>query len=217
MQHFSTTDLASAIADNMVAQRFGTDRGIYTFADYLDFIDLRATAHLNPASARRVIAAAGAQRRKARLILENGTTAILALPMNDAHTGKMVWAEIDLATWLNLIEMGADGAWFYTHKRPDQRAGQVRTNAPLRTKVTNKNVTVARLIVNAKAGQQARTVDRNPLNLRAGNVFLSGNPETAEGRVGRAKTDSAAFLRGQTALRKTVAGRGLGFADGEEQ
>lgn len=71
------------------------------------------------------------------------------------------------------------------------------------------------MIVNAKFGQQARMVDRNPLNLRAGNVFLSGNPETAEGRIGRAKTDSAAFLRGQTALRQTLTGRGLGFPDGE--
>jgi hypothetical protein len=126
-------------------------------------------------------------------------------------------AEIDFATWLNLIEMGADGAWFYAHKRGDQRAGQVRTNAPVRSDMTNKNVTVARLIVNAKAGQQARMVDRNPLNLRAGNVFLLGKPENSEGRIGRAKTDSAALLREQTALRQSLAGRGFGFADAEAQ
>lgn len=217
MQHFSTSNLAAVIADDMVAQRFGNGRGIHTFVAYLDYIDARATAHLNLASARRVIASAGAQRRKARLILENGTAVVLALPMNNARTGETVWAEIDFSTWLNLIEMGADGAWFYAHKNHDQRAGQVRTTAPIASTTSNQNVTVARLIVNAKAGQQARMVDRNPLNLRAGNVFLLGNPDSSEGRIGRAKTDSAALLREQTALRQSLAGRGFGFADAEAQ
>ncbi|RGP37731.1 hypothetical protein [Pseudotabrizicola alkalilacus] len=217
MQHFSTSNLALAIADDMVAQRFGHGRSIHTFAAYLDYIDARATAHLNPASARRVIGSAGAQRRKARLTLENGTSVILALPMNDAHTGKTVWAEIELGTWLNLIEMGADGAWFYLHKGKDRRTGQVRTNAPMRSTTTNKNTTVARLIVNAKAGQQARTLDGNPMNLRSGNVYLNGNTDTCEGRVGRAKTDSAALLKGQLALRQKLAGSGFGFDGGEAQ
>ena len=217
MQYFSPSRLAIAIADDMIARRFGKKRGIHTFAAYLDYIDRRATAHLNEGTARRVIGTAGVQRRKARLNLENGTTVILGVPMNDAHRGSQVWAEIELSTWLNLIEMGADGAWFYAHKGQDRRIGQVRTNAPVGSATSNKNVTVARLIVNSKARQQARMLDRNPLNLRTTNVYLLGNPDNCESRVWWSKTDTAALLREQAALRQGLVGCGFGFNGSEEQ
>ncbi len=217
MQNFTASTFALSIADEMISARFGKTYGIYSFDAYLGFVDRRATAHLDDHMAQRVRETAGLQRRKARLRIENSATVIIAVPMNDAHTGATVWAEIEFGIWLNLIEMGADGAWFYAHKGKDRRSGQVRTNAPVGSATTNKNVTVARLMVNAKAGQQARTLDRNPLNLRAANLYLIGNLETCEGRVGRAKTDSAALLHEHTTLRQSLAGQSYGFNCGEDQ
>jgi hypothetical protein len=211
MQLSTSLHFAVACADEMISARFGRSYGIHTFARYLDEVDRRATAHLDDRLARRIRDTAGAQRRKARLRIENAGTVIVAVPMNDPRTGATIWAEVDLATWLNLIEMGADGAWFFANKGQDRGPGQVRTTAPLASDLSNKNVTVARLIVNAKPGQQARVLDRNPLNLRAGNVFLVGNPATCEGRIGGARTDTRRLLQGQVETRRALAGGGYGI------
>lgn len=217
MQNFTSTDFAAAMADDMIAARFHVSHGVKTFSAYLDLVDQRATAHLNESMARRVCETAGAQRRRARLQIENAATLIIAVPMKDPRTGATVWAELEFWAWLNVIEMGADGAWFYTHKSKDQRAGQVRTNVPLKSAVKTPHVTVARLLVNAKAKQQARVLDNNPLNLRASNVYLRGNPNTCEGRAGRAKTDSRAQVCEQKALRQALAGAEYGIPAHSEE
>lgn len=215
MQNYPNYTFAKAMADDMIAARFGRDYGARTLAAYLDLIDRRSTVHLDDHMARRVRETAGAQRRRARLWIEDTATVVIALPMHDVHTGATVWAEIDFRSWLNVIEMGADGAWFYAHKGKERRAGQVRTTAPLGSDATNKNVTLARLILIAKPGQQARTLDRDPLNLRVTNLFLLGNLNTCEGRVGRAKTDSVALLLEHKARRQSLAGQGYGM-NGDE-
>lgn len=206
MQNFSSTDFAVCLADQMIANRFGKAYGVRTFAEYLDFVDKRATAHLDEYMAQRVQKTAGAQRRKSRLKIENAVTVIIAVPMNDVRKGATIWAEIDLASWLDAIERGADTAWFYAYKGADQRSGQVRCKVPLSGRTSTTNATIVRVLVNAKPGQQARTLDGNPLNLRRENLFLVGNPHGIEGRVGTAKTYTQAQLLELVALRQALSG-----------
>lgn len=114
-----------------------------------------------------------------------------------AERCSRVYGIATFSEYLDLIEMGADAAWSYDHKGADRRVGQVRTQMPFANTLTAHRAAFARLIVNAKTGQQARTLDRNPLNLRRVNLFLVGNPIGIEGRKGRAKTDTRAQLAGQ--------------------
>jgi hypothetical protein len=213
MQHTNTSSFTLSIANDMISARFGQKYGVHTFAAYCDLIDQRSTAHLNPRLAQRVCNSAGTQRRESRLIIEDAATLIIAVPMNDARKGEEEWAKLEFGIWIDLIEMGADGAWFYAHKGKEQLAGQVRTHAPISSATSNSNVTIARLIVNAKRGQQARTLDRNPLNLRRANLYLVGNPNTVEGPAGRATTDTAAHLQRQAELRNANAGRNFGMGE----
>jgi hypothetical protein len=217
MQHYSTSDFARALADKMIRERFGRFYGTETFDSYLDLIDTRQTQHLSDGLADRVIGSAGQQRRNIELTLENAGTVIANIPMNDPRRpGAMIWAQTELGIWLDLMEMGANNAWRFDTKGNGRSDGQVRTNAPVRACLTNKNVPIARLIANAKPGQQARTRDHNALNLRRANVFLVGNPGTCEGRVGTAKTDSVALIRGQAALQQSLAGADYDFPGNDE-
>ena len=207
MQNYTSSSFARTLADQMVAKRFAKDYGTKTFAEYLDLLDERSTAHLAEYMAHRVRNTAGAQRRRARLKLEGSGTVVIAVPMNESDIGELVWAELELSTWFLLMEMGAEGAWFYAHKGPGKLVGQVRTSAPISARTPNKNATIARLIANAKPGQQAKTLDRNPLNLRRDNLNLIGHPKP-EGQPGLSKTDSAALLREHKALWEALAGSG---------
>ncbi len=124
---------------------------------------------------------------------------------------EAVWAELYFSTWLNVIECGADQAWFYAHKGETQAKGQVRTKLPLCDGDKVTNTTIARVIGNAKVGQQARLLDRSPFNLRSGNVVVIGNPATAEGKAGNAKTPTRAHARDKLALQASLARK-----DGDE-
>lgn len=207
MQHFSTHDFARSLADKMIRERFGRAYGVSTFGAYLDLIDARQTQHLAEGLADRVIGTAGQQRRKIELTIEDAATVIVNVPMNDPRRpGAVIWAQTELGIWLDLVEMGADGAWYFTTKGEGRRDGQVVTKLPMWRTAATARAAIARLIANAKPGQQARTRDHNALNLRRANVFLVGNPKTCEGRVGGAKNDSVALIREQAALRQSLAG-----------
>lgn len=216
MQNFTSTSFALSLADQMVAEGFAKEYGVSSYAAYLNLVDERSTAHLDAHMTRKVKATAGAQRHRARLKLENSGTVIIAVPLIDSHSGETFWAELDLRNWLRLMEMGAEGAWFFDRKGRDRPDGQVRTNAPVRSGTSNKNVTIARLITNAKPGQQARTLDRNPLNLRQDNLNLIGNPNTVEGKIGTATADSVALIREHQARRQALSGKGYGMNGAEE-
>jgi hypothetical protein len=211
MQHINTLNFALSIANDMISTRFGQKYGVHTFTAYCNLIDQRSTAHLNAHMAQKVRNSAGLQRLKSRLIIDEAATLIIAIPMNDLHSDTTVWAELEFAQWLDLMEMGADCAWAYSHKGKDRLAGQVRTHAPIASTASNTPVTIARLIVNAKRGQQARTLDRNPLNLRRANLYLVGNPNTVEGAAGRAKTDTVEHLQKQAERRAANAGKNFGM------
>lgn len=207
MQNAPVSRFTLARVDRMIAERFARDYDITTWVDYLDHLDRRTTAHLPDGMADRIHRTAGEQRRKAKLRAE-GDSIIIAIPMNAPRAGKTIWAELFLTTWLNVIECGADGAWFFAYKSKESAHGQVRVNVPLSCGVKTTNATIARIIVNAKVGQRARVLDRNPLNLRTGNLYVVGNPATPEGKAGIAKTVTRAHVREQLALRARLARRG---------
>lgn len=213
MQHISQADFALSLADNMIKARFAREYGVSTFAEYLDFVDRRSTAHLNEHMARKVKLSAGAQRRRTRLSIEDAITLIIAVPMNNPRTGEMVWAMLEFSRWLDLMEIGLDTAWFFAYKQTNQAAGQVRALAPLSGRTSATNATIARVIANAKTGQQARVQDRNPLNLRQSNIYLLGRPGSVEGAKGRAKTDTLAHVLQQRDVRAALAGRDFGIPD----
>lgn len=204
MQHIKTSDLAYHIAESMIADRFARDYGITTVAAYLDLLDRRTTAHLTDDMADRVIRTAGNQRRMARLKIEDGEV-VISIPMKNPRTDATIWADLYLSTWLNVMECGADGAWFFAHKSAGRSDGQVRTKVPLLRDDKVTNTTITRVIANAKVGQQARILDRNPLNLRSENIYLVGNPTTGEGKAGTAKTHTRIKARDKAALRASLA------------
>lgn len=182
---------AAAIADHIIANRFGAAYGVHTLNDYLDLVDAHSTSHLTPHLADRSIRTAGQQRRKMGLTVQDGTL-IAKIAMNNPMANKTVYAEIEFGVLLDLLEMGVTNAWTYSIKAPTQVAGQVVTKRPLGQ---TKHVPIARIIANAKFGQQARTRDRNPLNLRRSNLYILGNPRATEGRVGAAKADTRAQVK----------------------
>lgn len=203
------TSFALALADDMIAKRFAKPYGTTTLSQYLDFVDARSTAHLCAGHSDQVRRSTGVQRRNARLSIGEGGTVIIAIPMNDAGTDKTIWAKMDSGTWLNVIESGADGALFFNRKSAERSDGQVRVAVPMCRTVATKLATVARIIANAKPGQQARMLDRNPLNLCHGNIYPVGNPGGIEGKAGTAKTDTRSQVGAQAELRATLAGKGL--------
>lgn len=206
MQHIIVPVSHLAPFDSMIAERFARSYGITTLDEYLDLIDSRTTAHLNNWAADRVLRTAGQQRRSARLSIEDGI-AFIAIPMNNPRTGTITWAKLYFSTWLNVIECGADNAWHYALKARDQNKGQVRTAIPMSRGDRVTNTTIARIIANAKVGQQARVLDGDPMNLRSENVYLLGNPSTAEGKAGRAKTHTRLHSRDKLALRTSLSKR----------
>lgn len=206
MKTINNRALAQSAADQIIAERFGKAYGITTHSEYLDHLDRITTAHLEHIAVARVIRTAGGQRRKSRIVIENGQL-LIYLPMNDARSDASVWAVLEYSIWLDLMECGANGAWFYAYKGTNRKAGQVRTKVPFSDSKGTTNATIARMIVNAKTGQQARTQDGNPLNLRRGNLYIVGNPNVPEGRVGHAKTDTRAQIKAAAEVRAALAGK----------
>lgn len=206
MQNTPVKSFALTLANQMIAERFQRDYGITTLAEYLDHLDQRTTAHLPEHMAERVIRTAGQQRRNAKLTIEDGVV-IIAVPMNNPRTDETVSAELFLSTWLNVIECGADGSWLYNLKGDAQEKGQVRTSVPMSGGEKMTLTTIARVIGNAKKGQQARMVDRDPMNLRSGNVSVVRNPKTCDDAADKAKTDTRAKAREKQALRASQAKR----------
>lgn len=135
---------------------------------------------------------------------------ILRVLMGDCRRpGEVVWAEIELAAWLDLIENGADGAWFRNYAG-EGRKGYVRTHPPMRGATSAPTqVPVGRLVAGAGKGRIIRFRDRNPLNLRRGNLFIVGNPSTCEGPVKGPKHDARGVMAKQKALRQTLDGADL--------
>lgn len=203
------TSFALALADDMIAKRFAKIYGTKTLSQYFDLIDARSTAHLCAGHSKQVQRSTGAQRRNARLSIVEGGIVVIAIPMKDAGTDKTIWAKMDLCTWLNVIESDAYGALFFNRKSAERNDGQVRVAVPMCRPVETKLATVARIIANAKPGQQARILDRNPLNLCHGNIYLVGNPGGIEGKAGTAKTDTRSQVGAQAELRATLAGKGF--------
>ncbi|TKW66951.1 MAG: hypothetical protein DI616_07695 [Paracoccus denitrificans] len=202
-------DLARASADQMIADRFGHSRGTLTFAAYLDYVDARQTRHLSPAAAALVIAKTGDQRQRIKLTLEGGVI-IAHVPLKDTRRhGAYVWAQIGLAEWLDLIENGADGAWFLNYAGKHDKRGYVRTSPPLASQGAATLVTVGRLVAGAGKGRVVRFKDRNPLNLRRGNLFLNGAFAAPDGQRRGAKHDACALMAEGASRRRSLAGSGF--------
>lgn len=206
-------DLARASADQMVADRFGHSHGTQTFAAYLDYVDARQTQHLSPAAAARVIAKTGDQRQRVKLTLE-GCTIIARVPLKDIRRpGAYAWAEIGLAEWFDLIENGADGAWFLNYSGKHDKRGYVRTSPPVVSQGAATLVTVGRLVAGAGKGRVVRFKDRNPLNLRRDNLFLNGAFAAPDGQRRGAKHDACALFAEGAARRRSLAGSGFDMPD----
>ena len=206
MKTINNRALAQSAADQIIAERFGKAYGIKTHCAYLDGLDRITTAHLEPVAVARVIRTAGEQRRKSRIVIEAGQL-LIKVPLHDPRSHDPLWATLDSPIWCDLMEGGANAAWFYNYKGADRKAGQVRMNVPLAGGKGTSNATIARIIVNAKPGQQARTRDGNPLNLRRSNLYIVGQPNAPESRVGRAKTDTRAQIKAAAEVRAALAGK----------
>lgn len=205
--------ISLALADEMISARFGTCYGTRTWTEYQAFALERATRHLAEHLAEKIGRTTGTQRRRARFKMD-GEVLIIALPMNDPRTGATVWAETEFGSYLDATEDGADGAWVYAYKARDRVTGQVRTAVPCGA---GKKAAIARVLLGAKAGQQVRRHDDNPLNLRRANLYRIGHPGTPEGRAGTAKMDTQAETRGGAATREALKGRGYGYGpEGDE-
>lgn len=209
MQHAS---IALALANDMIAARFGACHGVRTWAEYQAFALQRSTEHLAEHMAGKIGRTTGSQRRRARITLGDGAL-IIALPMNDSRTGATVWAVTEFALYLEMTERGADSAWVYVYKDSRRAKGQVRMAVPC---MRNKKVSISRLIVAARAGQEGRQRDDNPFNLRQANILLVGNPGTPEGRAGTAKMDAWGLVEAGVAARAELKGRGYGYNIHEE-
>jgi len=215
MQNIPHNTFTQAQVDAIVRGRFQTPYGISTLAQYLDLIDQRTTAHLARQLKERVLRSAGEQRRNAIIRIADDRQLIVEIPMNDPRSGRTLWAITEFPLWLDLLELGANGKWLFNYKSKNGRGGQVRVKTPMRRGAEGL-ATVARVIVNAKAGQQARLHDSNPLNLRRSNLYLLGNPKGPEGKAGNAKKDTRAVLQEVAALRAALAGKNFSFSGDEE-
>lgn len=174
------------LADRFIAQRFAQIYGITTHEGYLDHLDKTSTVHLSGKQAKRLHRTSGQQRRNARLRFIEGQL-IIIITANNPQTGKPVHIEVEYDQWVGLMKLGATYAWNYNIKGKHRGIGQVVTQVAFQG---GRHETVARLIKDARKGQQARMRDGNPFNLRLSNIDVTGDLTTAEGRVGTAKSDA---------------------------
>jgi hypothetical protein len=216
MQQPNHSSFALAIADAMVAKRFKADYGITTFADYLDRVDRKATAHLPPKKAQSLLLKAGGrQRRLARLQIDGSGEVTISIPMRDPRSGKTLWAITELSTWFDVVENGADGSWMLNYSSATSTRPYVRTKPPLASLDSTNLANITRIITNAKARQHARTLDGNSLNLRRFNVYVVGQPKD-DGKLGKAKQDTRSQMQQQQAIRAERANKQLTFDVGAE-
>jgi hypothetical protein len=209
MQQPNHSSFALALADAMVAKRFKADYGITTFAEYLDRVDRKATAHLTPKKAQSLLLKAGGrQRRQARLQVEGSGMVTISIPMRDPRSGKTLWATTEMSMWLDVVEAGADGSWFLNYSSATSTHPYVRTRPPLASLDSTNLANITRIIANAKAGQHARTLDGNSLNLRRFNVYVVGQPKD-DGKHGKAKKDTRSQMQNQQAVRERIAEKRL--------
>jgi hypothetical protein len=202
---------ALALADTMIRERFEADYGTTCRTDYLAHLDGISTRHLVSHLKDQALKAAGQQRSNAKLCFSADPEPILLIqiPMDDPHKpGATIYATLDFASWLDLMEMGAHGAWRFNAKGR-QRGGQVLTRLPMWRSCLIADVAIARLLTNAKPGQQSRTLDGNPLNLRRSNLYLLGNPTIKAERVGTAKVAARLVMEEAKAVQASYAGRGF--------
>lgn len=198
---------AMAAADQMISDGFHHTYGASTFAEYLDHIDSCSTAHLAPHLADGVKGTAGQQRRKSVIRFDHDGSLVIGLPMKDPRTGETRYATTDFLIWIDLMEIGANGAWYYNYKGSNQSAGQVRCSVPLKGGgIGPDRAAVVRIIANAKSGQQARLLDHDPFNLRQANINLLNHIESAEGCKCRAKTDTRMAILQVADTRSAMAG-----------
>lgn len=209
MQKPQPCPTAATLADQMIYERFFDRHGLATWSDYCKEVDTRTTAHLSEHLAARCMKTAGVQRRRMVFHLE-GAEVTASIPMNDSRAGEEVWAQMEFSTYLNAVECGADTALYMQHKGRNT-IGQVCFDPAFRRASGIPPTALARVIVNAKPGQSARNLDRNPLNLRKGNIYLDGRPKSTEGNRKSPKTDTRAIVRELAQRRASLAGKEYGI------
>ena len=198
MMTYHPSHFAADLADHIIRDRFARDYSTTSWAEYRARLDRRAVAHLPPQLVGQSERPAASHRRLARFYLENASTLIIVLPLRDNRTGETVWVKTEFASYLDATERGAIGSWNLAYKSPTRPKGQVKTAIPGRgNRPGPSHAPVARVIKAAQKGQQVRTIDGN----------LVGNPGTAEGRVGTAKTNTLDDFRAASALTDYLARR----------
>lgn len=196
---------AVRLVDEMILMHFGPRYGVTNTTEYWQHVHDSSTVHLTRDFAQRRKRTTGAQQESIVFTLEDNRP-LAHVPMNDKRKGEVVYAILWADTLFNLIECGADGAWFLAYKGPKQSSPQVRTMVPFAGCGGPTNATIARLIRGARRGQQASIIDHNPLNLRTENVRLV----KLDQRKGRAKADSRGVMRNAVDARKDTSKRKRG-------
>lgn len=196
---------AVRLVDEMIHTYFGPRYGVTNTIEYWQHVQARSTAHLTRDFAQRRKRTTGAQQEGIVFTLEDNRP-LAHVPMNDKRKGEVVYAILWADTLFNLMELGADCAWFLAYKGPKQASPQVRTMVPFGGCGGPTNATIARLIRGARKGQQASIIDHNPLNLRTENVRLV----KVEQNKGRAKADSRSVIRNAVDARKDTSQRKFG-------
>ena len=210
--HSRLNPFARALADHMVKERFGATYGTYDLTGYFDFVDARQAAHL----AVETVSSASAQRRSIQITLDNAGDLIARIPLKDPRRhGATVWSETELGTLLDLIENGADGAWYLNYASPQDQKGYVKTAPPLGKQGTATVVTVGRLVAGAGKGRMVRFRDHNSQNLRRSNLFLVGTSPTYDDPAKRSKHDALSLVRRNSRIRESLAGANYGRPDSE--
>lgn len=204
MQITHTQTYLTAMADSFISQRFELCHGITTHAEYLDRIDESSTDHLDRQFVAKVLRTTGRQRRRAWFKFDDQTL-VICIPVKEPRTGQEIHAEMEYEVWLDLMEMGVHGAWFYAHKDKKRNNGQVRVKIPFHGSGGPTNASLTRIIADAEPGQRACVADGNPMNLRSSNVYLIGLPLTLGGKRAGSKTDTLKQIKGAVALREEVA------------
>lgn len=206
MRSIKQSDPAAVrLVNEMIRTYFGPRYGVTNTAEYWQYVHARSTAHLTADRAQHCKQTTGAQQASITFTL-GGNRPLAHVPMNDKRKGGMVCATLWADTLFNLIECGADGAWFLAYKGPKKPTPQVRTMVPFGGCGGPKNATIARLIRGARKGQQASLIDHNPLNLRTENVRLV----KLDQHKGRAKSDSRGVIRYAVDARKDTSKRRRG-------
>ncbi|HRK42220.1 MAG TPA: hypothetical protein PLH11_04175 [Gemmobacter sp.] len=124
MQHTATT-FAQVLADKMIMERFGRSYGITTLEAYHDHLEGSTTAHLAKGAAERTSATAGAQRRAAKLSIENASTVIIAIPLDNPRARGARLTQT-VSTWPNTS--GSDTITSCRQSTPSSKKAPMRVS-----------------------------------------------------------------------------------------